>query len=160
MLIIPSGKPKIWDKNPDYGPTRAKYAYTGTFHCLAKTYAEMFSPDDYLILSPKYGFLYPEDWVKKTYDVRFTLNGVNQHTISLADLKKSWQEKTAQRKIAEIIMIGGKKYLPLMEQVLAAKIKISLPLAGSSGIGIMQQKLKKAIQEREPLADRTQNKQS
>lgn len=90
LIIIASGKPKIWDKLPDIGPVKASEVYTGTFHRLSRAYAEQFA-NEYLILSPKYGFLRPDDIVLKTYDVRFTMKGTGADTIQLGELKEQWQ---------------------------------------------------------------------
>ncbi|HCJ4854396.1 TPA: hypothetical protein NR884_001819, partial [Listeria innocua] len=107
LIIIASGKPKIWDKFPDVGPVKASEVYTGTFHRLSKAYAEQFA-DNYLILSPKYGFLKPDDIVAKNYDVRFTMKGVGEDTIQLDELKEQW--KQLQINPSEPIpMLGGKK---------------------------------------------------
>ncbi|EUJ29227.1 hypothetical protein LMUR_03823 [Listeria grayi FSL F6-1183] len=106
MMIIPSGKPKIWDKQPEKGPVPAKEAYTGTFHRLCRGYAEMLG-ESYLILSPKYGFLKPDDLVTGSYDVRFDYNGVNAETISLPELQAGWKQLEINQEV--IVMLGGKK---------------------------------------------------
>ncbi len=143
MMIIPSGKPKIWDKNPKYGSCEAKKAYTGTFHKLCQAYAEKFA-DDYVILSPKYGFLHPNDTVAKTYDVRFNQNGVTDDTIQLAALKAQWRALNVGDE-EPVIILGGKKYGPLLEQITDFEKELLQPLIGYSGIGVMQAKLKQAI---------------
>lgn len=147
MMIIPSGKPKIWDKYPELGAQQAKVAYTGTFHRLCKQYAEM-REESFLILSPKYGFLTPEDEVPKTYDVRFTYKGVTNDTISLLELQNQWQK--LEIKQPEIVMLGGKKFKGLLKEIAPSQLFV-FPLVGSKGIGDMQQKLKAAIQNKRAL---------
>ncbi|WP_088809601.1 MULTISPECIES: DUF6884 domain-containing protein [Listeria] len=149
MMIIPSGKPKIWDKNPKYGPCQARKAYTGTFHKLCQAYAEKFA-DEYVILSPKYGFLHPNDTLLKTYDVRFNQKGVTAETIQLDALKAQWRALKLENQ-ESIILLGGKKYGPLLEQITGGTQQFVQPLIGYSGIGVMQAKLKQAILSNQPL---------
>ncbi|WP_271000452.1 DUF6884 domain-containing protein [Listeria seeligeri] len=149
LIIIASGKPKIWDKFPDLGAVKAREAYTGTFHRLSKTYAEKFA-DSYLILSPKYGFLRPDDLVAELYDVRFTMKGTSEATIQLEELQRMWRE--LQINPTELVpMLGGEKFRGLLSSITDNKQKLDFPLTGSSGIGVMQQKLKQAIQTGIPL---------
>lgn len=148
MMIIPSGKPKIWDKEPKRESVYAKDAYTGTFHRLCKTYAMQFDTD-YLILSPYYGFLKPMDLVPHTYDVRFTLKGVNAETIQLTELINQWQQ--LQLNETRYVVLGGKKFQPLLRQIVSTTTSLDFPLDGVGGIGLMQQKLKYAIANNRPL---------
>ncbi|MBF2671149.1 DUF6884 domain-containing protein [Listeria seeligeri] len=149
LIIIASGKPKIWDKFPDLGPVKASEAYTGTFHRLSKTYAEKFA-DSYLILSPKYGFLRPDDLVAEPYDVRFTMKGTSEATIQLEELKRMWRE--LQINPTKLVpMLGGEKFRGLLSSITDNKQTFDFPLTGSSGIGVMQQKLKQAIESGIPL---------
>lgn len=147
MMIIPSGKPKIWDKQPEKGPVPAKEAYTGTFHRLCRDYAEMLG-ESYLILSPKYGFLKPDDLVTGSYDVRFDYNGVNAETISLPELQTAWKQLEINQEV--IVMLGGKKFIRLLEKT-APEQQFVFPLVGARGIGEMQQMLKEAIRKQRPL---------
>lgn len=149
LIIIASGKPKIWDKFPNIGAVKASEAYTGTFHRLSKAYAEKFA-ENYLILSPKYGFLRPTDMVQETYDVRFTSKGVGQDTIQLADLRKTWQGLQIDP-TEQIPMLGGGKFRGLLAAITDNKQVFEFPLSGSAGIGIMQQKLKQAVETGIPL---------
>ncbi|MBC2139480.1 DUF6884 domain-containing protein [Listeria innocua] len=149
LIIIASGKPKIWDKFPDVGPVKASEVYTGTFHRLSKAYAEQFA-DNYLILSPKYGFLRPDDIVAKTYDVRFTMKGVGEDTIQLDELKEQWEQLQINPS-EPIPMLGGKKFRGLLRSITDGKQPFSFPLEGATGIGIMQQELKQAVATNVPL---------
>lgn len=150
MIILPSGRPKIWDKNPTIGPVSAKKAYTGTFHTLCKTYAES-QNEEFLILSPKFGFLKPDDVVPHTYDVRFTQKGVNEETVSLETLQNQWKDLHLND-VEEITVLGGKKFKPLLKKISQNPTqKFVFPLHGLGGIGYMQSALKKAIQKGEPL---------
>ncbi|MBC1499513.1 hypothetical protein HB943_02780 [Listeria weihenstephanensis] len=148
MIIIPSGKPKIWDKQPEEGAVEARFAYTGNFHQLCKAYAEQFD-GDYLILSPKYGFLKPDSHVLGTYDVRFTAKGVSSETISISELTQQWQ--TLGIKQETIIMLGGKKFKSLLEMITNGEQVFVFPLHGARGIGDMQKRLRTALDTGEPL---------
>ncbi|AIS60382.1 DUF6884 domain-containing protein [Listeria ivanovii] len=149
LIIIASGKPKIWDKFPSIGPVKASEAYTGTFHRLSKAYAEKFAVN-YLILSPKYGFLRPDDMVEGTYDVRFTMKGVGPNTIQLEVLRRMWQEQQINP-TEQVPMLGGEKFKGLLSAITDNKQAFEFPLTGSSGIGVMQQKLKQAVERGIPL---------
>ncbi|WP_239254586.1 DUF6884 domain-containing protein [Listeria ilorinensis] len=154
MIIVPSGKPKIWDKSPEKGAVPARKAYTGTFHRLARAYAEQFAGNGgYLILSPKYGFLRPNDLVPGSYDVRFTRKGTNPTTIDLKTLKQQW-EKVALSTEETVTLLGGVKYGPLCRAIMGEAVRIEEPLVGQGGIGFMQQALKKAVEMNQPLTNR------
>lgn len=148
MFIIPSGKPKIWDQSPEAKSVIADQAYTGTFHKLCKQYVESFD-EPYRILSPKFGFLKKEDIVPYPYDVRFTMKGTNHDTIQLDDLKKQWKNLNPKD---EVVVLGGKKYKVLMQQLASNNHKnFHYPLVGLGGIGFMQQALKEAIRKQTTL---------
>ncbi|HFQ5534661.1 TPA: DUF6884 domain-containing protein [Listeria monocytogenes] len=149
LIIIASGKPKIWDKSPDIGPVKASEVYAGTFHRLSRAYAEQFA-NEYLILSPKYGFLRPDDIISKTYDVRFTMKGTSADTIQLEELKEQWQ-KLQINPTEPIPMLGGKKFRGLLTSITDGKQVFNFPLDGASGIGVMQRNLKQAIETGIPL---------
>jgi hypothetical protein len=44
LCIVPCGKTKIWDKNPNAGPTKAEYVYVGSFAKKCREYATTFYP--------------------------------------------------------------------------------------------------------------------
>ncbi|WP_099222305.1 DUF6884 domain-containing protein [Listeria costaricensis] len=154
MMIVPSGKPKIWDKAPEAGAVPAREAYMGTFHRLARAYAEQFAGSaGYLILSPKYGFLQPNDLVAGPYDVRFTKKGTTSATIDLKTLQYQWG-KVAPSSKETVILLGGVKYGPLCRSIMGETVRIEEPLVGRGGIGFMQQALKKAVETNQPLTNR------
>ena len=59
LVIVPCGKRKIWDKNSEAGPTKARDVYTGSPFKVNREYAEKFG-DPWVILFAKYGFLEPD----------------------------------------------------------------------------------------------------
>jgi len=44
LYIVACGKLKIWDKNPNAGPTKAEYVYIGSFAKKCVEYAKRFYP--------------------------------------------------------------------------------------------------------------------
>jgi len=79
LCIIPCGNRKIWDKNPNAGPTRAKDVYIGPFAKKCKEYAEKFYLSSWCILSAKYGFLFPDDIVPGSYNVTLMIKEQTQY---------------------------------------------------------------------------------
>jgi hypothetical protein len=70
LVIVPCGRVKIWDKDPDHGPAAAKDAYTGILFRLNRAYAERYG-NDWVILSAKYGFISPNFVIPESYEVTF-----------------------------------------------------------------------------------------
>jgi hypothetical protein len=69
LCVFPSGTKKIWDINPDAGPTPAKDVYIGPFAKKCEEYVGKFFPDSWWILSSKYGFLYPDEIVPEPLSI-------------------------------------------------------------------------------------------
>lgn len=147
LCIIPCGRKKIWDHDPENGPTKAKEAYIGVFHRLCKSYAKTFF-DDWAILSAKHGFLLPDDMVPENYDVSFSMN--KEEIISIKSLKKQRTHKKLDV-YDQLIVLGGKKYQPIIHEVFQHAALIEFPLSGSRGIGEMQQRLKRSIENEQPI---------
>jgi len=59
LVVVPCGKTKIWQLEPETGPVQAKKAYLGPPFKANREYAEAFG-DAWVILSAKYGFVFPE----------------------------------------------------------------------------------------------------
>lgn len=141
LCVIPCGNKKIWDKIPELGPQKACEVYVGPFHRKCKEYAMKFHPDDWCILSAKYGFLFPEDKVSGPYNVSFNLKRSKPIT------KEKLLEQGIKRGIGDydiIVVLGGKNYTKIIEDVFKDK-KVLKPLEGCKGIGYMMQKLNKII---------------
>lgn len=147
LCVIPCGNKKIWDKEPHLGQVEAENAYTGTFHLLCRQYAEMFF-DDWVILSAKHGFLFPDDLVPGNYNVSFSMK--TEEVITLEKLQKQADEKNLHQ-FEEFVVLGGKKFRPVAENTL--KGKFIYPLQNCRGIGYMQQMLKKAVLTEHSLHD-------
>jgi len=74
LLITPAGRSKIWDRDIHMDPAslvKANDAFIGRFALRSRQYAEKLYPGDWVILSPHYGFLLPEDRIKYYKGDRF-----------------------------------------------------------------------------------------
>jgi hypothetical protein len=147
LCVIPCGNKKIWDKEPHLGQVEAQNAYTGTFHLLCRQYAEKFF-DDWVILSAKHGFLFPEDFVPGNYNVSFSMK--TEEVIKLEELNMQVYEKNLHQ-FNKFVVLGGKKFRPIIET--AVEGEYIYPLQGCTGIGYMQQMLKKAVLTNHSLHD-------
>ncbi|PLR69550.1 MULTISPECIES: DUF6884 domain-containing protein [Bacillaceae] len=139
LCVIPCGNKKIWDKEPHLGKAEAQFAYIGTFHLLCQQYARVFF-DDWVILSAKHGFLRPSDYVPGNYDVSFNMK--SDEVINLEQLKMQSADKSLSQ-YKSFVVLGGKKFRPIIETIFEGEY--IYPLESCTGIGYMQQKLKKAL---------------
>lgn len=147
LCIVACGKSKVWDRDPDTGPTRARDTYIGNLARLAIRYAEKYC-DRWLILSAKYGLLDPDDTVPGPYDVTPKMR---EGVISIEKLREQAREKGLLDH-REIVVLGGRSYVALIKRALPHAEIIS-PLAKYRGIGMMIKALRDAIRENKPLKD-------
>ncbi|MCY8309651.1 DUF6884 domain-containing protein [Bacillus vallismortis] len=147
LCIIPCGKKKIWDIYPDNGPTRAKDAYLSPFHQACERYAKVFF-DEWVILSAKHGFLRPDDIVSGNYDVTFGTG--HPEIMTTEELRRQFCERGFSD-IEELVMLGGKKYRSVLNNVTGEHQRISWPLSSYKGIGYMLQALNRAVEEKQEL---------
>ncbi|MGO0061214.1 DUF6884 domain-containing protein [Brevibacillus fluminis] len=143
VCIIPCGAKKIWDIVPEAGPTMAKDAYRSAFHQACQSYAKAFFAD-WLILSAKHGFLAPDDWVVANYDCAFGTD--NPAIIGVEALRESAAAKRLDQ-YGTIVLLGGKKFVPVLAPLVGEGQRIERPLAHCRGIGTMVQTLKRAVEE-------------
>ena len=111
LCIVTCGKKKIWDENPNAGPTEAKNVYIGPLSKKAMEYAEKYYLDTWIILSAKYGFIDPKDIIPQNYDACFHKR--NSKTISLEELKVQMEKKNFDE-YDRIIVLGGKYYTQMI----------------------------------------------
>ncbi|MCY8027756.1 DUF6884 domain-containing protein [Bacillus sonorensis] len=140
LCLIPCGKKKIWDIEPERGPSAARDVYLSPFHQACRNYAQTFFAD-WVILSAKHGFLMPDDIVPENYDVTF---GMHHPEMMAFDELKAQAEQKSLMQYDEIVMLGGKKYRPVLRSVFGDGRRIIYPLEGYRGIGYMLQALKQA----------------
>jgi hypothetical protein len=148
VCIIPCGNKKIWDIKDTNEPHRAKETYVGTFHKLCQAYSKAFF-DVWIILSAKHGFLLPDDLVSENYNLSFSMKEKNEKIISIEELKEQILKKNLSE-VDVIVVLGGKKFNKIIEGVFPTR-DISFPLQKFSGIGYMQQHLKRAIESKQEL---------
>lgn len=146
LCIIPCGSAKIWDKQPSAGPTQAQFVYTGAFAAACQRYARAYY-EDWVILSAKYGFLFPEDMVNGTYDVSFVKS--SNEVIDLQALREQALSKGLSQ-YQEITVLGGKHYIERAKAVFNYGQRFILPLSDCKGIGYMLQKLNNSLLENSP----------
>ena len=147
LCIVTCGKKKIWDINPNTGPKEAKEVYIGPLSKKAKEYAEKYHPKSWMILSAKYGFIYPDEIIPKNYDVCF--HDKKSKTISLDKLKMQADKKNFDE-YDSITVLGGKFYTKLIIDLFPNK-KIINPLDGCKGIGYMLKKINDSIKDNKKL---------
>ncbi len=147
LCIIPCGSAKIWDKNPLAGPTEAQFVYTGVFAAACQRYAKQFFTD-WVILSAKYGFLFPNDIVPRTYNVSFI--NPTPEMITLEDLKIQ-AENRGLTAYDEITVLGGKHYVNRVQAIFNQGQEIVLPLSDCKGIGYMLQKLANSLEDHKQI---------
>jgi hypothetical protein len=123
LCIVPCGKAKIWDKYPKAGPKKTKDVYTGPFARKCRNYALTFYPKTWRILSAKYGFLKPDDFIQGPYNVSF--NDRKTTSVSIDELIRQ-SKKSQLGKFRKIVVLGGKHYIAMMEKVFGHE-RISAP---------------------------------
>ncbi len=147
LAVLPCGKKKIWDKTPDVGPMKVADVYIGNLHRLTRQYAELFT-DEWVILSGKHGFRSKNEMINEDYDITFGMKGAD--VISSHLLKQQVLDQGLSH-YDRAIILTGKKHQRVIEEMGGITKDDRYPLLGTKGIGEMQQRLKKAIEKREPL---------
>lgn len=137
ICIVPCGKKKIWDQEPEAGPSPARKVYVGAFSKKCQLVAEMFYPGCWYIISAKHGFLAPNDIVPSSYNVTF--NDLRTKPISIDELTDQ-ANKMGLSGADKVVALGGRKYIEMVKRVFTAA-EIDAPLAGCSGIGVMMHHL-------------------
>jgi hypothetical protein len=121
----------------------ASEAYTGSFASTARSYAVRFYPEVWIVLSAKYGFLWPTDLVAAPYNVSFS----RRRDPVISDLHLRDQvERLVLNRFNEIVVIAGRGNALAVQRALAdvSGVKIRWPLEGSRNMGSMIAKMKRA----------------
>ena len=127
LVIVPCAQQKAWDKNPKLGSVSAKEAYTSIPFRLNRQFAEKFG-DQWLILSAKYGFIWPEFRIPGNYNVTFKKKDTSP--ISQSRLKDQVTKKKLYN-CTKIFALGGKEYRQAIQEAFADyPITIIYPFAG------------------------------
>jgi hypothetical protein len=78
LIVVPCADRKIWDIDPFYKGEKvpARYAYVGNYSKACIRYAQKRekSGDIFLILSTKYGFLFPDDLIEDYDEKSFIIS--------------------------------------------------------------------------------------
>lgn len=148
LAIVQCGQRKIWDKNPDAGPTAAKDAYVSPYFKKNRAYAERFA-DQWVILSAKYGFVQPDTEIQN-YNVTFLNSASNP--ISIHDLRRQVQQMRLYG-FSEVLVIGGSVYAAVIQQAFGeTTCPIHLPFKKFRGIGYIQQAVGNALKSGKPIS--------
>jgi len=138
---------KIWNLNPNVGPTRARDAYVSAYFRVNREYAEKFA-DRWVILSAKYGFIDPNFIIPGNYDVTFKRPETNP--VSVDKLKEQIREKGLD-KFDKVIVLGGRDYVYFVRKSFEGlNVKIVAPTFGLS-LGKAMAKVRKAIEDDVPF---------
>lgn len=151
LVVVPCGRSKIWDREPDRGAVRADAAYTGTPFRLNRAYAERFGTS-WVILSAKYGFLWPGTEIPGPYEVTFKRRTTNP--ITAEALRQQVGEMGLDR-FGTVVILGGREYREAVGEAFAgAPSQIVAPFAGLP-IGKAMQATKRAIERGQPAFTET-----
>jgi hypothetical protein len=146
LIIVPSGRAKIWDKHPSHGAAPAQEAYTGAPFGLNRSYAEQFG-DAWVILSAKYGFVPPESPIPGPYEVTFKRPATGSVTID--QLREQIYDLSLDD-FPVVVGLGGKEYRAAIGRAFAGlPARVFFPFAGLP-IGRSMQATKRAIQSGDP----------
>ncbi|MFT4041424.1 MAG: hypothetical protein QM692_24790 [Thermomicrobiales bacterium] len=145
LVIVPCGKSKIWDRQPEHGPAPANVAYTGAMCRLNREYAARYG-EAWVMLSPKYGFIAPDFVIPETYDISFRLP--RTHPISAETLQRQVREQGLDQ-FADVTALGGSGYRGAITAAFAGTgARLHAPFAGLP-IGKMMQATKAAVRDGE-----------
>jgi hypothetical protein len=143
LVVIPCGKSKIWKKNPGAGPQKARDVFTGSYFNVNRQYAES-RHCDWMILSPKYGFMQPDFVIPHDYDVTFGKKPSGQ--MSVQELKRQ-VEKQGLGNYANVTVLGSSAYVLIVRDSFSStKAKIKAPFVGPR-IGIQMGLIKKFLRD-------------
>lgn len=121
-IIVPSTRQKIWDINPNAGPTQARDAYTGAAFMRWRAYAED-SGFPWFILSTKYG-LTPPDLPIQNYHV--TISEAESDPAFLQTLRSQVRDLKIDE-CAKVQVLDWERFQALVQQALGvAQVRVVL----------------------------------
>jgi hypothetical protein len=142
LVIVPCGQGKVWDNDPERGPTPAREAYTGAPFKVNRAYAERHG-DRWVILSAKYGLIRPEFVLPGPYDVTFKKRATGP--VEVTALIDQIRERRLHE-FARIVGLGGKEYRAAIGAAFAPfGSAVEFPFAGLP-IGLAMQATKRATE--------------
>ena len=147
LVVVPCGRRKIWDTDPNAGPTAARDAYQGAPFKVNKTYAERVA-DAWVILSAKYGFIGPEFIIPENYNVTF--DRPETGPITLEELRRQARGKDLYG-FATVVALGSTTYAGVMLHTFEETgTRVIAPVTGLSLFRAMGE-VRRAIDERRPF---------
>ena len=144
LCVISCGGKKIWKENKFAGPMPARHVYIGPYVRGNQQYAEMFYPENWCVLSAKYGFLLPEDIIED-YDVRMGDFG----SVTTAMLREQ-RESKGLNGYDKIVVLGGRDYVDAVRRAFPS-MNVRAVFEDVGGIGKQMHAVREAIFRGEPL---------
>jgi hypothetical protein len=127
LVVVPCGRAKIWIKCPAAGPVIAKDAYVGAPFKVNRAFAETFG-SRWVILSAKYGFIWPEFEIPEPYEVTFKGKGLG--CVS-SEMLKFQVAKLGLDRYSRVIGLGGRDYRLRIEAAFSdLPVELNFPFAG------------------------------
>lgn len=152
LVIIPCGQSKVWDDDPERGPTPAREAYTGAPFKVNRTYAERHG-DRWIILSARYGFIPPDFVLPGPYNVTFKRPVTNP--VDVATLRDQIRDQGLHES-ERVVGLGGMEYRAMIEAAFVPfGVAVEFPYAGLP-IGLAMQAVKRATSLSPPAVERSQ----
>lgn len=152
LVIIPCGKAKTWDTDPEAQDVTARFVYTSSYFKVNKEYAEKYG-SEWLILSAKYGLIPPDFIIPDNYDISF--NNSSSNPISIEQVQDQARKYSG---FDFVTALGGKTYADIVSKVFTER---GLPvLTPSKGLplGLSMQKVKNAIKDNTPFSPQNEEK--
>lgn len=148
LIVIACGKRKVWDEDPNHDECSAKDAYRGQFFTVNRKYAERFAPNDWMILSARFGFLHPDTPIT---DYNATFNEKTDEVISPDQLRVT-AIHLGVHEYDKIEVLGGRAYVEQARSSLQGyPVRVLAPYSDCGGIGEMMGKATKAIRAGVPM---------
>jgi hypothetical protein len=139
LVTIPCGKSRIWKKTRGAGPQKACDAYSGSYFNVNRQYAE-YRHGEWMILSPKYGFMHPDFVIPGDYDVTFE----SPDAISVRELKRQ-AERQGLSKYANVTVLVSRAYVGTVTDAFpSTNAKSDAPFVGHS-IGVQMGLIEKSL---------------
>ncbi len=147
LLVVSCGYKKIFERYPYLENIPARKVYIGSFSRAMIEYGDKFFGDNYVILSAKYGFIYPYEIIPKNYNVTF--NDPSTKPVTVEELKQQIKQKQLD-KYDIIFVMGGERYLNMVTKAFEGKQIIDV-FENIDMMGIIISKLINAVKTDKPL---------
>lgn len=127
LVVVPCGARKIWDVDPQRGPTLARDAYVGSPFKVNRAYAEQLGAR-WVILSAKYGFIDPDFIIPGPYNVTFKRKSSNP---VIVEFLRTQIPALGLDRCEHVIGLGGRAYREIIEAAFRPyPMELIFPFAG------------------------------